>query len=164
MGRPIPKHVIALEEENPGRRLCYQCGSLKNPDQFYGHDGGIRKGRECRTCRSTRWENLDDKQRAQQLIALAKDRARKKGVPFSLTIDDLDIPSRCPVLGIPIKFSKMKDRHSSPSIDRLSSELGYVPGNIIIVSWLANDIRRNFNPDQIIAVGQFYKTLLQSIQ
>src|SRR5260370_20681308 len=45
-------------------------------------------------------------------------RAKRKGVPFDITIDDLVFPDVCPVLGIPIKARAGKFCDNSPSIDR----------------------------------------------
>ena len=99
-------------------------------------------------------------QRVCQLISTARHRAKKKGVAFELRADDISIPEYCPVLGIPLIFSDMKNRHNSPSLDRIKPDLGYVSGNIIVVSWRANDIRRNFRPDELKTVGAFYEKLL----
>ncbi len=50
---------------------------------------------------------------------------------------------------------------SSPSLDRIIPEKGYVKGNVIVVSNKANVIKNNATPEEIIAVGEFYKKLLE---
>ena len=58
--------------------------------------------------------------------------------------NDISIPNKCPVLGIAIDPAvKGKRTDNSPSIDRLVPELGYVKGNIHIMSWRANRIKNN---------------------
>ena len=51
----------------------------------------------------------------------------------------------CPVLNLKMEWGD-KDRRISPSIDRFIPELGYVKGNIRIVSNISNTIKsdRNF--------------------
>ena len=51
-------------------------------------------------------------------------------------------------------------RHTNDN-DRIIPELGYVEGNLVIVSDLANRIKTNATPEQIIKVGEFYKKLLK---
>ena len=40
-------------------------------------------------------------------------------------------------------------------------EKGYVKGNIVVISNMANVIKSNATPEEIIAVGEFYKKLLE---
>lgn len=103
------------------------------------------------------------------IIGGMKARAEKKGMPFDDTIDiDFMIsicPTHCPVLGIELKRQGRDDsnRHASPSVDRLDPRAGYTRGNIIVVSYLANTIRNAATADQILAVGAFYKKLLDGL-
>lgn len=46
--------------------------------------------------------------------------------------------------------------HGSPTLDRLVPDLGYVPGNVLVVSELANSIKSDATPAQIRAVADFY--------
>jgi hypothetical protein len=51
------------------------------------------------------------------------------------------------------------DRNWTFSIDKIVPALGYVKGNVIIVSNRANIIKNNATPEEILAVGFFYKNL-----
>lgn len=68
-------------------------------------------------------------------------RAKKKGLPFNITIGDLVFPEICPVLGIPIKARSGSFSDNSPSLDRTIPALGYVKGNVVIMSYRANRIK-----------------------
>lgn len=70
-----------------------------------------------------------------------KFRAKKKGLPFDITLDDLVFPDVCPVLGIPIRARSGAFSDNSPSIDRTIPALGYVKGNVSIMSYRANRIK-----------------------
>jgi hypothetical protein len=69
--------------------------------------------------------------------------ARAKGIIFSLTIDDVSMPDFCPVLGIPLEFREKGKRDNSPSVDRIVPSKGYVPGNVAVISFLANRLKSN---------------------
>lgn len=76
----------------------------------------------------------------------AKYRAKRLGLPFDLEKSDIVVPEVCPVLGIPIDPNK-RGRGSispnSPSVDRIIPERGYVKGNICVISWRANDLKKD---------------------
>ncbi len=90
----------------------------------------------------------------------AKHRALRSGTPFTITVEDIIIPALCPVLGFPLmRHNKRGGAPNSPSLDRIVAERGYVPGNVIVVSHLANMIKSSATPDQIRRVYEFYLRL-----
>jgi hypothetical protein len=91
------------------------------------------------------------------LLEASKDRARKKGLKHTITLNDIKIPSVCPVLGIPLKPGIGNPTHNSPSIDRIDNNKGYTPDNIVIVSWRVNDLKRNSTIDELEKIVSFYK-------
>ena len=81
-----------------------------------------------------------------QMRANAKKRAEAAGLPFSLSVHDIVIPEVCPVLGIPLAGptgEKSGPQDNSPSLDRIRPALGYVPGNVRVISYKANRLRNN---------------------
>lgn len=82
------------------------------------------------------------------LWRLAKRRCKKSGVPFDITSKDIVVPEVCPILGIKLEFGEMQDRDSSPSLDRIIPELGYVVGNIAVISFKANRIKNHGSSDE----------------
>lgn len=95
------------------------------------------------------------------MLSSAKCRAKRLGIPFSLTEDDISIPEVCPILGIKLEANVGKGRpaQGSPSLDRIRPELGYVVGNIIVISNKANMIKSNATSEEILKVGEYYKKL-----
>lgn len=90
-----------------------------------------------------------------RLITVARARAKKLGLPCTITEADVQIPSHCPVLGIElIRGGWPPD--NSPSIDRIVPELGYVPGNVLVVSFRANHLKSDATADELRAVADFY--------
>lgn len=91
----------------------------------------------------------------------AKTRAIKKKLPFNIEMDDAKIPAVCPVLGIPLfknptrLTGKRGQGPNSPSLDKIVPELGYVKGNVMVISALANRIKNNGTPEQVMAVAMW---------
>lgn len=82
---------------------------------------------------------------AVNILVRTKSRAKRLGLPFDLTLDDIVVPDVCPVLGIPLVCGSggRGGRMDSPSIDRIDPALGYVRGNVRIISNRANTLKNN---------------------
>lgn len=87
------------------------------------------------------------------MMARARTRATRKGFDFSITREDIgDLPSVCPALGIPLHPSTGKRSDGSYSLDRIDSSKGYIPGNVAVVSYLANRLKNNATSAQLRAI------------
>lgn len=65
-------------------------------------------------------------------------------------------PDFCPVFGVALGWCAKtggKAKQNSPSIDRIVPHLGYVKGNIQVVSQLANVMKQNATPEQLRQFG-----------
>lgn len=150
---------------------CNRCHQVKPLKSFYLRKRTGYRNKSCNTCKSIhridilreRMSNYRERHRELTnltarkshlkarrerpesfLLYCVKTRANKRGLPFDLTISDIVIPPTCPVLGIPLKINYGGDgpaTDNSPSIDRIKPELGYVRGNIQIISKRANTIK-----------------------
>lgn len=85
----------------------------------------------------------------------AKRRAMLYDLPFNITLDDIIIPDVCPVLGIPIISGGKANNPHLPSLDRFIPELGYVKGNIAVISLRANSIKKNASIKEIQALFEW---------
>ena len=91
-----------------------------------------------------------------------KNSAKKRGIPFSLTLTDLHdltIPITCPVLGIPIRHERGRPTDNSISVDRIDSDKGYTKDNIIVVSQKANRLKSNATLSEMKQLVEFYEQL-----
>jgi hypothetical protein len=85
-----------------------------------------------------------------KMLSGAKSRAAASGMDFSITRDDIIIPEFCPYLGIPLIGSGRKGANpNSPSLDRIDSTKGYVPGNVEVISHRANTIKNNSTVEEL---------------
>lgn len=73
------------------------------------------------------------------LWASAKSRAKRRHIPFSISIYDINVPTTCPLLGITLKRNTAKgNRDTSPTLDRIIPSAGYVKNNVMVISHKAN--------------------------
>ena len=85
------------------------------------------------------------------LLQSARARSKKQNVPFSIVVADIQIPEVCPYLGIKIEpFSEW----NSPSLDKIVPELGYVKGNIQVISTLANTMKSKSSLEQLVVFAK----------
>lgn len=78
-----------------------------------------------------------------------QNRAKKNNMPFNLEYTDVVIPKKCPILEIPIFKGNQRHVANSPSLDRLIPELGYVKGNVRVISYKANTMKSNASIEEI---------------
>jgi hypothetical protein len=84
------------------------------------------------------------------LLNNAKTRAREKNIDCTITREDIIVPEICPYLGIKLVRNHGRFDDDSLSLDRISLDKGYVPGNIEVVSMLANRMKNSATPDQLV--------------
>ncbi|WP_068438558.1 hypothetical protein [Magnetospirillum sp. XM-1] len=133
----------------------------------HGHVGWrYVKGNGCCECRAPSHSEPGDEHHLRSLVANARARAQAKGIPFSLTVEDVariwPADGRCPVLGMRFRRSlgSQGHGHDSATLDRLDPSKGYVPGNLLIVSARANCLRSDASAAELLRVGEFYAELL----
>jgi len=140
-------------------KLCARCGEYKILTAF-DRNKHRTTGREsyCKDCR--RLYNRTIRGKASAMVSDAKTRANKRGLPFDITIDDVCIPSICPILGIPLMFGDGTANDNSPQLDRIIPDLGYVKGNIQVISAKANRIKSNATQAEIKMVLEWFEKQL----
>lgn len=95
------------------------------------------------------------------LLYWAKQRAKAKNIQFDLTVTDIVIPVNCPILGIKLEIGKGKMHANSPSLDRIIPELGYVRGNVCVISYRANSIKKDASLKELEALVCYVKNASQ---
>lgn len=93
-----------------------------------------------------------------RILQSAKSRASKLNIEFNLTPSDIIIPEYCPYLGLKLEFNTGHQKANSPSLDRINSTLGYVKGNIMVISHKANQCKNNLT---IPALKNFAENILR---
>lgn len=151
---------------------CDRCGGPMLPGSKYGvcqrnpeckaernrlAARGLRKENPGRAYEASKRFQERHPLKARISVALnsARTRARKSGIPFELTKNDVPpIPELCPVLGIVLTVWGSETRDESPSLDRIVPSRGYVPGNVRWISTRANILRRDATARELALVAQ----------
>ena len=153
-----PSNAASIEASHAkyyeaNREAAIARAGLINKEQYAKH-------REVRLVAAIQKHAKDPRKR---MLSGAKARAAKAGLPCTITLDDIVIPTHCPVLGIklkPIAGQGAGGKDCSPSLDKLVPSLGYVPGNIAVISHRANMIKRNATTREI---AKLYRWMSQHI-
>lgn len=136
-------------------KRCTKCGETKSLEAFHKNrnakDGLVsscilcyRKWRaENRDRLLARRKEIDKNDPRPKLLSHARLRAKAIGVEFDLSVDDITIPTVCPVLGIPIIKGDGVVCDNSPSIDRTDPHGGYTKDNVTVISFRANTLKSN---------------------
>jgi hypothetical protein len=132
------------------------CGNRKRNRTLY-NKSPERTRANFKRSRITHRESL--------MLSRCKYRAHQRGIPFNLTKDDIVIPKTCPVLGIELRQLSMEDEPqkgyhtNAPSLDRIIPELGYVKGNVRVISARANLLKNDATISELELVLKDLKRL-----
>lgn len=144
-------------------KRCTSCGVEKEEEHFPFLITAIgRRQPICHPCKRSYAYKAGRTQRGwtAQAVRSARRRAKIANVPCTITAADLPpIPDVCPALGIPLVIGGAGFNGSSPSLDRIIPSLGYVPGNLVIISFRANRIKNDSTVSELCAVASFYANL-----
>lgn len=100
------------------------------------------------------------------MLTRAKRRANAGTYPFDITIEDIQsvwpMDGKCPVLGIDLDLSGV-DLQRTASLDKINPRLGYVKGNILVVSFRANSIKKDSTLEEMRMLLTFYENKINQI-
>ncbi len=89
-----------------------------------------------------------------------KQRAAEHGREFSISVADIKIPRLCRYLKLPLFFTIGKRTDNMPTIDRIDSSLGYIKGNIEVISYKANTLKRDATLEDMVLMGRGAQSLI----
>lgn len=136
---------------------------------YAADNGAAVKAREKR-----RYEREPFRVRAQKTRKSIDERARQSGIPFdrkAITAEYLlqwfmTTPScECCGKSLDYQLTDVKytgPKHNTPSIDRIIPALGYVIGNIALLCWRCNNLKRDATADELQQIADWMRTLASS--
>ena len=143
-------------------KVCSKCKEELPLSSFTKHsknkDGLQGSCRECNKKSSKEW-NANNKDSL--ILKRLKERSIQKGLDFDLTAADINVPLKCPVFGFDLQRNHKVPLFNSPSVDRIDPTKGYTKDNIQIISQLANAMKQNASPEQLL---QFAKWVLTTYE
>lgn len=155
-------------EENPNRyKICEECNQSLNLNKFsliekWNPNSDTKN--ICKKCsikiRQTEKLNRDWKVDAARLLYKnIKSRCKRIGKEFSIELEDITIPEKCPVFGFDLKREDRQTWMCAPSVDRIDSSKGYIKGNVTVVSRRANILKRDATLEELEQLFNYYRTL-----
>jgi hypothetical protein len=89
-----------------------------------------------------------------------KQSADRRGIPFTIKFEDIQQPKFCPVLGIELNYNWSGDHRrdeAKATIDKVIPGLGYIPGNVFVISWRANKLKSDMTLDELQRIMNYIK-------
>lgn len=94
------------------------------------------------------------------LCVAARCRAKRFGVEYSLDYREIEIPERCPLLGIELESGDRRHQDASPTLDRIDPRGGYTPDNVWVISYRANRIKNDATPEEFLRIADALRAKL----
>lgn len=110
------------------------------------HERQTPEYREYNRQVAARWRQNN---REASMLSAAKARAQRSEIQFDLDLADIVIPEVCPILNIPLFFTTGKQTDNTPALDRRNNSLGYVKGNVQVISHKANRQKADLTIDDV---------------
>jgi hypothetical protein len=148
---------------------CGRCKQYKTPDNFYLNKKSLTgRGSYCKPCMReysateewVEWRKKRYYKNPERTIWIeARNRAKAASLHFNIDPEDCAIPDICPVLGIKIIQKGFGTRNDgTPTLDRMNNFLGYVKGNVKVISWKANRLKSDCNdPEVFLAIAEYVR-------
>jgi hypothetical protein len=163
----MPNRFVFSQEEfdswPDGYRKCTGCKDIKSLEEFHKRLGApFGRASRCKYCaRPEAVKRHREMSSELRLYKSAKQRATREGTPFTIAVSDIIVPKTCPILGIKLRHNEGKQGDSSPSLDKVIPELGYIPGNIAVISLRANIIKDKYSYAELNAVTSWLGEFLE---
>lgn len=104
--------------------------------------------------RETQYRFLE-KYPEKKLLKASRGNAKARNLEHSITLDDIIIPIMCPYLEIQLTSKVESCNHPTTcSLDRIDSSKGYIPGNVQVISRLANLMKSNASEEQLLTFAK----------
>lgn len=81
-----------------------------------------------------------------------KQTAIRRGIPFTIEFDQIEQPEFCPILGLKLNYGWSGEHRrddAKASFDKVVPVLGYVPGNVFVISWRANKLKNDMSLSEL---------------
>lgn len=154
-GAPCSKgHVAPVYVLSNNCVVCSAAAALAWQKQMYCE----RADDFRRMCRDKKLKNP-----VAYMLTGSRSRAMKRGIEFSITASDISLPEKCPCCAVSMQMrsgpAEKGPLPNSPSIDRLDPSKGYVAGNVAVICWRCNEIKRNATLSELKTVVAWLESL-----
>lgn len=127
-------------------RECTKCGTI------------FPKPKKTVTlCPSCNSERVKSERQEVRMFRRAKSRAKERNIEFSIDKSDVIIPEFCPILGVKLEpfAGHSGGRPNSPALDRIDNSKGYIKGNVVVISHLANMMKSSASREELLTFADW---------
>ena len=159
------------------KEFCSKGYSLQQIGNVYGltrerirqilNKYSIQNGIEARKEKKKRTRYLRTGDKEQEFYSVKrlkfsakKANAKRNGIEFTLQFGHFEWPKYCPILGLEIDYFADGRQENSPSIDRIDSSKGYIPGNVHVISWRANRIKNDGTAEEHYKIAKYLSNMI----
>lgn len=76
---------------------------------------------------------------------------------MAITPDNISTPEKCPILGIVLEYcARGINNPAAASPDRIDNSKGYIPGNVQVISFRANELKSDASLDELARISAYY--------
>lgn len=119
----------------------YKNRETKRTDPDYQKNWYLKnKERKANEAKEERRNNPE-----KALYKSCKYSSKRRGIDFDLELSDIIIPDICPILKKPLKPLT----RYAPTVDRIDNSLGYVKGNVWVISRKANTMKLDADSQEL---------------
>lgn len=167
--RKCEEKLVMEQNWKDGKLKCFVCGEWLDPEEFDSHTQYAyrnHKDKRCKQCKRKQnlqaRKNYSDEKRLYKILQErwlgARDRARRKNIPFDITKEDLmNIwefqEGKCAISKIPMTFEMDNGRtYTNVSIDQIIPGKGYTKDNIQLICYAVNQLKSDWDIDTVIYI------------
>lgn len=168
---PFCCYTLEMSYKDPDAKREYmRKWRAKNPDKVRANDERDRnRQREYRREHLPQYAAYQRAARLrsprENLVALARYRSKKKGILCTIAVADIEWVTHCPITGIELDYINTEpgerqnvSRDAFPTLDRKNPAIGYVPGNVFVLSHKANRMKQDASADILARLAQYAST------
>ena len=151
-------------------KQCGKCKSFKPSHEFWECKGTPDNLQyNCIECMQKHWIEVLDKRKQKPvkpnsiikaMLRSARKRAKRDGILFTIRDCDIAFVDTCPIRGVKLIRNQGKISPDNYSLDRRDNSKGYEPGNVFIISWMANQSKSNMTVEQVEKLLRYMKGTL----
>ena len=154
------------QENKEKRTESYKKYYQENKEKINEHSKEYYQENKEKINEQTKQYRLENKEK--WMCNTSKVRAKQKNLPFNLSTEYLKEiwpeDNKCPALGITMRKGDFCVTDHSPTLDRIIPKLGYIKGNVQVVSALANRIMSDATVNQVMAVAKHYEKITKELE
>ena len=168
MRHPVDEEFIYQGDIERARELGFQFYNTGKPCKRGHHTYRRTSDWQCIACvqatSKKRAKRYREKNPLKKRLSTARHVCKTKGIPYDeAAYAEIweSRPTRCPVLGIEFWTGGGRRTDDSAEMDRIIPELGYVRGNMQVISARANRIKNDGTAGEHHAIGAWIEEQLK---